>query len=53
MAAVEDPQKLLKDVVTPDLKALDARLVAIDRRLDGRVDSVEKRLDGLDKRSIQ
>ncbi len=34
MSVVDDIRKLLQDVVTPDLKALDARLLALDKKID-------------------
>ncbi len=45
MGVVEDLRKLLQDVVSPDLKAIDTRLTAIEKRLDGRIDTLDQKLD--------
>ncbi len=37
MGAVEDVRKLLQDVVTPDLKALQERMTASEKRLDAKL----------------
>ena len=45
MGAVEDLRKLLQDVVSPDLRAIDTRLTAIEKRLVGRIDALTPKLD--------
>jgi hypothetical protein len=34
MGAVEDVRKLLQDIVTPDLKAIEAQVHALDKKID-------------------
>ncbi len=34
MGVIEDVRKVLQDVIAPDLKAIDARLNALDKKLD-------------------
>ena len=50
MSAVDDIRKVLQDIVSPDLKALDVRSTMLEKRLDGRIDGVDKKLDALDKK---
>jgi hypothetical protein len=50
MGTVEDVRKLLQDLVTPDLKALDARVTALEKKMDLRFEAVELKLDALDKK---
>ncbi len=52
MGVVEDVRKVLQDVVSPDLKALDARVAALEKRLDIRLEALEERISGkIDKLS--
>lgn len=54
MSNVDDLRKLLQDLVTPDLKALDARVVALEQKLDLRIEAASKqsehRYEMLDKK---
>ena len=45
MSVVDDVRKLLQDVVTPDLRALDARLVALDKKLDATAHTLNEKID--------
>jgi len=45
MSVVEDTRKLLQDVVTPDLKALSARVDAIERSMKDHFTEVTRRFD--------
>ncbi len=44
MGAVEDVRKLLQDVVTPDLKALQERMTASEKRLDAKIEALDEKL---------
>ena len=45
MSAIQDTRKLLQDIVTPDLKALDARLISVEHKLDGKIDQINQKID--------
>jgi hypothetical protein len=45
MSVVEDIRKLLQDIVTPDLKALEAKVAALDRKIDLRSDALNDKID--------
>ena len=45
MGAIDDIRKVMQDVVAPDLKALDARISALDKKIDIRVDALEEKLN--------
>ncbi len=53
MGAIDETRKVLQDIIAPDLKAIDARITALEKRLDYRVDGLDKRIDGLEKRMDQ
>ena len=44
MSAIDDIRKLLQDIVSPDLKALDARVTALDKKVDLRHDALDKKI---------
>ncbi len=57
MGAIDDIRKLLQDLVTPELKALEVRLVALEQKMDlkfkhveDRFKHVDEKLDSLEKR---
>ena len=45
MGAIDDVCKVMQDVIAPDLKALDARITALDKKLDMHVDALDKKID--------
>ncbi|AFL87798.1 hypothetical protein Terro_1491 [Terriglobus roseus DSM 18391] len=45
MSVVEDNRKLLQDLVAPELRAIDVRLTALEKRFD----DVDRRLTAADK----
>jgi hypothetical protein len=45
MSFVEDLRKLLKEIVTPDLKALEAKVAALDKKIDLRSDALDDKID--------
>jgi len=45
MGAVEDIRKVIQDLVTPDLKAMDARVVALEQKFDLKFDLLDKKID--------
>ena len=51
MGAIEDVRKVIQDLVTPDLKALSARLASFEEntklKFDSNSERVEVRLDAL------
>ena len=57
MGAIDDIRKLPQDLVTPELKALEVRLVALEQKMDlkfkhveDRFKNVDEKLDSLEKR---
>jgi len=50
MSNVDDMRKLFQDLITPDLKALEARFVALDQKFDLKFAATDQKIDGLDKR---
>ena len=47
MGVIDDTRKLLQDIVTPDLKALGARVEALEKRVDSGFADVKERLADL------
>ena len=45
MGAIDETRKLLQDLVTPDLKALDARVLALEQKMDLKFDHLDKKVD--------
>ena len=45
MSVVEDIRKVIPDLVTPDLKALVARVVALEQKPDLKFDLLDKKVD--------
>ena len=50
MGFIEEGRQLIQDFVTPEIRSLDARLSAIEKRVELFDASVEKRFDAVDKR---
>ena len=47
MGVIDDTRKLLQDIVTPDLKALGARVEALEKRVDSGFADVKERFADL------
>jgi hypothetical protein len=45
MSVVDDSRKLLQDLITPELRAIDARLTALEKRFDEATARTERRFD--------
>ena len=48
MSVIEDSRKVLRDFIAPELRAITARLDALEKRFDGleiQVDAVDKRAE--------
>lgn len=50
MSVVEDSRKILQDFIAPELRAIAARLDALEKRVEDRFLSLEKRMDQFDHR---
>lgn len=50
MSVIEDSRKDLQDFIAPELRAIEARLTAVEKRLDGLQARTDKRFDAVDKR---
>ena len=50
MGFIEEGRQLIQDFVTPEIRSLDARLTAVQKRLELLDARVEKRFDSVDKR---
>jgi tetrahydromethanopterin S-methyltransferase subunit G len=50
MGFIEEGRQLIQDFVTPEIRSLDARLTAVEKRLESLDARVEKRFDSVDKR---
>jgi tetrahydromethanopterin S-methyltransferase subunit G len=50
MGFIEEGRQLIQDFVTPEIRSLDARLTAVERRLESLDTKVDKRFDSVDKR---
>jgi hypothetical protein len=43
--SLHQTRKLLQDLVTPDLKALEARVVALEQKMDLKFEHIDKKID--------
>jgi len=50
MGFIEEGRQLIQDFVTPEIRSLDARLTAVEKRVELLDAKVEKRFDAVDKR---
>jgi tetrahydromethanopterin S-methyltransferase subunit G len=50
MGFIEEGRQRIQDFVTPEIRSLDARLTAVEKRLESLDARVEKRFDSVDKR---
>jgi tetrahydromethanopterin S-methyltransferase subunit G len=50
MGFIEEGRQLSQDFVTPEIRSLDARLTAVEKRVELLDAKVEKRFDSVDKR---
>ena len=45
MSVIEDSRKVLQDFIAPELRAVDARLAAVEKRLENFERQVDQRFD--------
>jgi tetrahydromethanopterin S-methyltransferase subunit G len=50
MGFIEEGRQLIQDFVTPEIRSLDARLTAIEKRLESLDAKVEKQFDSLESK---
>jgi tetrahydromethanopterin S-methyltransferase subunit G len=50
MGFIEEGRQLIQDFVTPEIRSLDARLTAVERRLESLETKVDKRSDSLESK---
>jgi tetrahydromethanopterin S-methyltransferase subunit G len=50
MGFIEEGRQLIQDFVIPEIRSLDARLIAIEKRVELLDASIDKRFDAVDKR---
>ena len=50
MGFIEEGRQLIQDFVTPEIRSIDARLSAVEKRLESLETNVDKRFDSVDKR---
>jgi tetrahydromethanopterin S-methyltransferase subunit G len=50
MGFVEEGRQLIQDFVTPEIRSIDARLNALEKRVESMDVKFEKRFDSIDKR---
>jgi tetrahydromethanopterin S-methyltransferase subunit G len=50
MGFIEEGRQLIQDFVTPEIRSLDARLTAVEKRLESLDAKFDKRFDSVDKR---
>ena len=50
MGFIEEGRQLIQDFVTPEIRSLDARLTAVDKRLESLEAKTEKRFDSLESK---
>ncbi len=50
MGLIEEGRQLIQDFVTPEIRSLDARLTAVEKRLESLDANVEKRFDSLESK---
>ena len=48
MGFIEEGRQLIQDFVTPEIRSLDVRLTAVEKRLESFENKVEKRFDSLE-----
>jgi len=50
MGFIEEGRQLIQDFVTPEIRSLDARLTAVEKRLESLEVKTDKRFDSVDRR---
>jgi hypothetical protein len=50
MGFIEEGRQLIQDFVTPEIRSLDARLTAVEKRLESLESRVDKRFDSLENK---
>ena len=50
MGFIEEGRQLIQDFVTPEIRSIDARLTAVEKRVESLDAKVDKRFDSVDKR---
>jgi len=50
MGFIEEGRQLVQDFVTPEIRSIDARLRAVEKRLESLETNVEKRFDSLESK---
>ena len=50
MGLIEEGRQLIQDFVTPEIRSLDARLTAVEKRLESLETQVDKRFDSLESK---
>ena len=50
MGFIEEGRQLIQDFVTPEIRSLDARLTAVEKRLESLDAKTEKRFDSLESK---
>jgi tetrahydromethanopterin S-methyltransferase subunit G len=50
MGFIEEGRQLIQDFVTPEIRSLDARLTAVEKRLESLDAKVEKRFDSVESK---
>ena len=49
MSVIEDTRKVLQDFIAPELRAVDARLAAVEKRLENFERQVDQRFDNAER----
>ena len=50
MGFIEEGRQLIQDFVTPEIRSIDARLSAVEKRLESLETNVDKRFDSLESK---
>jgi tetrahydromethanopterin S-methyltransferase subunit G len=50
MGFIEEGRQLIQDFVTPEIRSLDARLTAVEKRLESLETRVDKRFDSVESK---
>jgi tetrahydromethanopterin S-methyltransferase subunit G len=50
MGFIEEGRQLIQDFVTPEIRSIDARLSAVEKRLESLETSVDKRFDSVESK---
>ena len=50
MGFIEEGRQLIQDFVTPEIRSLDARFTAVEKRLESLESRVDKRFDSLENK---